>query len=72
MNEEIKDRLHRHAGKILLGGTGALLNVGHGKRPGRRTGPEARRQPRRRQDQAGDAARALLVQLPGMDMSGEP
>ncbi|MEV7867529.1 hypothetical protein AB0P17_15815 [Streptomyces sp. NPDC088124] len=25
MNEAIKDRLHQHSGKILLGGTGALL-----------------------------------------------
>ncbi|MFJ2778064.1 MULTISPECIES: hypothetical protein [unclassified Kitasatospora] len=25
MNEEIKDRLRQHAGKILLGGSGALL-----------------------------------------------
>ena len=25
MNEEIKDKLRQHAGKILLGGTGALL-----------------------------------------------
>ncbi|MDX3020149.1 hypothetical protein [Streptomyces acidiscabies] len=27
MKEEIKDRLRRHAGKILLGGTGALLTL---------------------------------------------
>ncbi len=82
MNEEVRDKLRQHAGKILLGGTGALLalsvvTLGAGLLS---DGPaasdtQADAVVQKLESNLGDAQAklatqhtALLVQLPGMDI----
>lgn len=82
MNEEVRDKLRQHAGKILLGGTGALLvlsvvTLGAGLLS---DGPaasdtQADAVVQKLEGNLGDAQAklatqhaALLVQLPGMDI----
>ncbi|MGW5927732.1 hypothetical protein ACWF2L_15985 [Streptomyces anulatus] len=82
MNEEIKDMLRQHAGKILLGGTGALLALSVftlgssllSDGPAA-TDTQAGALVRRLEGNLGDAQtklatqhKALLAQLPGMDI----
>ncbi|MFD7668103.1 hypothetical protein [Streptomyces sp. NPDC059788] len=82
MNEEIKDRLRQHAGKVLLGGTGALLTLSAvtlgasllSDRPAA-SDPQAKAVARNLEGKLSDARAklatqhaALLAQLPGMDI----
>ncbi|MGW2984297.1 hypothetical protein [Streptomyces goshikiensis] len=82
MNEEIKDRLHQHARKMLLGGTGALLALsvftlasGLLSNGPATTDTQADALIQKLEGSLGDAKTklaaqhsALLAQLPGMDI----
>ncbi|MCM2392701.1 hypothetical protein [Streptomyces albipurpureus] len=82
MNEEIKDKLRQHAGKILLGGTGALLALsvftlasGLLSNGPAATGTQAYALVQKLEGNLGNAKTklatqhaALLAQLPGMDI----
>ncbi|MEU9167894.1 hypothetical protein AB0D34_08870 [Streptomyces sp. NPDC048420] len=82
MNEEIKDKLRQHAGKFLLGGTGALLalslvTLGAGLLSDGPAAPDTQADAvvHKLEGNLGDARAklatqhtALLVQLPGVDI----